>query len=148
MREALAAVAADLRSPVLPFLPSISGARTLPLFRLQFLLRTPSGCGVTVTKHVVGEPAVRVLVTTPAEGQSPRPAVLWIHGGGYIAGSPQFEAFGTGRLARDLGVVTASPVYRLAPEHPFPAALDDCMRPCDGCVPMPMISALIPTASP
>ena len=127
MRDALAAVAPDLRSPILPFLPSITGARTLPLFRLQFRLRTPSGSGVAVSRHRVGNTAVPVLVTTPDVGGSPRPAVLWIHGGGFIAGSPQLEAFGTGRLARELGVVAVSPDYRLAPEHPFPAALDDCM---------------------
>jgi acetyl esterase/lipase len=68
-----------------------------------------------------------VLITTPAQGQPPRPGALWIDGGGYIVGSPQMEAVGTGRLARDLGVITVSPDYRLAPEHPFPAALDDCM---------------------
>jgi acetyl esterase/lipase len=44
-----------------------------------------------------------------------------------IVGSPQFEAGGAGRLARELGAVVVSPDYRLAPEHPFPAALDDCM---------------------
>jgi acetyl esterase/lipase len=53
--------------------------------------------------------------------------VLSIHGGGMIVGSPEFEAGGTGRLARGLGAVVVSPDYRLAPEHPFPAALDDCM---------------------
>jgi acetyl esterase/lipase len=80
-----------------------------------------------VTKRHVGDHAIRVLVTTPNDGQRQRPGVLWIHGGGYILGSPQMEAFWTGRLVRDLGVVTVSPDYRLAPEHPFPAALDDCM---------------------
>jgi acetyl esterase/lipase len=44
-----------------------------------------------------------------------------------VTGSPQFEARGSGRLARELGAVVVSPDYRLAPEHPFPAALDDCM---------------------
>ena len=97
------------------------------MWRLLFLVPTRPGRGVTVAKHFVGDPAFRVLVTTPTEGQSPRPAVLWIHGGGYIAGSPQLEALGAGRLARDLGVVAVSPDYRLAPEHPFPAAIDDCM---------------------
>jgi hypothetical protein len=61
MRDALAAVAADLRSPVMPFLPSVSSSRTLPLWRLQFLVHTPSGRGVTVAKHQVGDPAVRVF---------------------------------------------------------------------------------------
>jgi acetyl esterase/lipase len=97
------------------------------LVRLQSRVRTPSGRGVTVSTRYVGDNAIRALVTTPIEGQGPRPGVLWIHGGGYILGSPQMEAFGTGRLVRDLGVVAVSPDYRLAPEYPFPAALDDCM---------------------
>jgi acetyl esterase/lipase len=128
MRDAMVAVPADIRSPVLPFVSGTISRRMLPLHRLQSRVRTPSGRGVTVTKRHVGDSVIPVLVTTPIEGQRPRPAVLWIHGGGYIVGSPQMEAFGTGRLARDLGVVTVSPDYRLAPEHPFPAALDDSME--------------------
>jgi acetyl esterase/lipase len=127
MRDALAAVPADLRSPVLPFVSWTISRRMLPLYRLQFRVRTPSGRGVTVTKRHIGDSAIPVLVTTPIEGRRPRPAVLWMHGGGYILGSPEVEAMGSSRLARDLGVVVVSPDYRLAPEHPFPAALDDCM---------------------
>jgi acetyl esterase/lipase len=127
MRDAMAAVPADMRKPVLPFVSGTINRRNLRFARLRTQVRTPSGRGVTVTKLHVGGGAIRVLVTTPIEGRRPRPGVLWIHGGGYILGSPQMEAFGTGRLARDLGVVTVSPDYRLAPEHPFPAALDDCM---------------------
>jgi acetyl esterase/lipase len=128
MRDAMSAVPPDLRSPLLPFLTGPVTTRKLRFTRLQSRVRTPSGRGVTVTNRFVGDPAVRVLITTPSDGHSPRPGVLWIHGGGYIVGSPQMEAFGTGRLARHLGVVAVSPDYRLAPEHPFPAALDDCME--------------------
>lgn len=127
MRDALAAVPADLRSPVLPFVSWTISRRMLPLYRMQFRVRTPSGRGVTATKRHVGDSAIPVLVTTPIEGRRQRPAVLWMHGGGYILGSPEVEAMGSSRLARDLGVVVVSPDYRLAPEHPFPAALDDCM---------------------
>src|SRR4029453_18117248 len=72
-------------------------------------------------------PTVRVLVTTPSGAGDRTPAVLHLHGGGMGVGSPQFEAFESGRLARELDAVVVSPNYRLAPEHPFPAALDDCM---------------------
>jgi len=44
-------------------------------------------------------------------------------------GSPQVELPIIGRLARELGAVVVSPDYRLAPEHPFPAALDDRCEP-------------------
>jgi acetyl esterase/lipase len=126
-RDAMAEVAPQLRSPLLPFVPETQRSWLFPLFRLGSRIRTPSGHGVTVTQRRISEPTVRVMITAPTESQPRRPGVLWIHGGGYVLGSPQMEASGIGRLARDLGVVAVSPYYRLAPEHPFPAALDDCM---------------------
>ena len=123
----MADVAPDLRSPLLPFVPATKRSWLFPLFRISSRIRTPSGRDVTVTQRRVGEPAVRVMITTPTESQPRRPGVLWIHGGGYVLGSPQLEASGIGQLARDLDVIVVSPDYRLAPEHPFPAALDDCM---------------------
>jgi acetyl esterase/lipase len=128
MRDAMAAVAPELRSPVLPLLPDSYRRLTFPLVRRGFRLSTKPGSGVTVTeRYVDSDPAVRVLVTTPSAVGVRRPAVLMIHGGGMVVGSPQFEAFGAGRLARELDAVVVSPDYRLAPEHLFPAALDDCM---------------------
>lgn len=127
MRDAMAAVPADMRSPLLPFTALTFNDRTLPLIRLLFKIPTRSGHGVTVTERYVGEPPVRVRVTTPVERATPAPGVLWIHGGGMIVGTPQFEAVGSGRLARELGAVVVAPDYRLAPENPFPAGLDDCM---------------------
>jgi acetyl esterase/lipase len=57
---------------------------------------------------------------------SPVPAILHLHGGGFIMGSADTEAAGMSILAGDLGVVVVSVDYRLAPEHPFPAGLHDC----------------------
>lgn len=86
---------------------------------------------MTVSKRMIpGDPAVHVLIFSPADSDPPRlgrPAVLYLHGGGMVTGSPQIEATGSGRLAHELGAVVLSPDYRLAPENPFPAALDDCM---------------------
>jgi acetyl esterase/lipase len=126
-RSALANVAVELRNPVLPFLSFSFNARTLPLLRAVMGRSTKPGRGVTLTERTIGEPPVRVLVVAPSDHDGRRPAVLWVHGGGMIVGSPQFEAGGAGRLARELGAVVVSPDYRLAPEHPFPAAVDDCM---------------------
>lgn len=130
-RPALAALPREFRHPLLPFLTAAVGPRTLPLMRLCMRLPTRPGPGVTAGRQTIpGEPAVRVLILSPTGSESPplgRPAVLHLHGGGMVTGSPQFEALGGGRLARALGAVVVSPDYRLAPEHPFPAALDDCM---------------------
>ncbi len=124
----MAAVAPELRNPILPLLPDSYTPLTFSLTRLGMRLSTKPGTGVTVTeRYVDSEPAVRVLVTTPSAAGEPRPAVLLMHGGGMVVGSPQFEAFEAGHLARELDAVVVSPDYRLAPEHPFPAALDDCM---------------------
>jgi acetyl esterase/lipase len=127
IRTAMAAVPAELRSPLM-LLTFPSTARALRLVRPAFRLSLPSGPGVKVTtRQADGVQAVSVRVTTPAGGGMNRPAVLWIHGGGMVVGSPQFESQITGHLARELDAVVVSPDYRLAPEHPFPAPLDDCM---------------------
>ena len=66
------------------------------------------------------------LVVAPHKGQDV--TVLFLHGGGYVMGS----AFGyrhlAGALAIAAGATALVPEYRLAPEHPFPAALEDTLR--------------------
>lgn len=67
---------------------------------------------------------VPCLEAGPAPGASGRaPAVVYAHGGGYVLGSAAVAAPITARLARHGRVVSVD--YRLAPEHPFPAGLDD-----------------------
>ena len=128
MHGVIAAVPAELRSPMLTFTARSLSARSLPLARLVMRVATRPGHGVELEeRYVDSEPAVRVLVTTPTADGKPRAAVLHLHGGAMVVGSPQFEAFECGRLARELDAVVISPDYRLAPEYPFPAALDDCM---------------------
>ena len=127
MHTAIAAVPAELRSPLMA-LSFPSTARTLPLVRQPFRLTLPSATGVTATACRVDDTlGVRARVTRPTVSGTHRPAVLWVHGGGMVLGSPQFESLTTGHLARELDAVVVSPDYRLAPEHPFPAPLDDCM---------------------
>jgi acetyl esterase/lipase len=125
--DALSAVAPELRSPLLPLTATAFTRGKLPIVRLLFSIPTKPGHGVMVVERHVDERPVRVSMTMPDVRLTPSPAVLWLHGGGYVVGSPRFEATGAGQLARDLGAVVVAPAYRLAPEHPFPAGLDDCM---------------------
>lgn len=70
-----------------------------------------------------GRPCERITV-----GASVRPrAVLYLHGGGYTLGSPRTHRSLAAFLARSAGAVVYSLDYRLAPEHPYPAALDDAV---------------------
>jgi monoterpene epsilon-lactone hydrolase len=64
-------------------------------------------------------------ISTPAS--QPGRHVLFLHGGGYIAGSPSLYRNLTWRIASSARACVLSVDYRLAPEHPFPAALDDAV---------------------
>ena len=66
-----------------------------------------------------------IPVTRTGFGNTPHGAVLYLHGGGYIIGSSNTHRGITGHLAKTSGCSVITPDYRLAPEFPFPSALDD-----------------------
>ncbi len=71
-------------------------------------------------------PDVLVRIYVP-EGRSDRlPAMLWIHGGGYIMGSVNFDDNQMKQVVNTIGCMVVSVDYRLAPENPFPAPVEDC----------------------
>jgi acetyl esterase/lipase len=87
--------------------------------------------GVTITMHPLPGPTARVRVMRPAAASGVQPVLLWVHGGGYVLGTAaQDDAF-CARLMAATGVSVVSVDYRLAPEHPWPAALDDCTAALD-----------------
>ncbi|MCM3677098.1 alpha/beta hydrolase [Peribacillus simplex] len=74
---------------------------------------------------VVGEMLVKIY--EPAERNRDKlPAMLWIHGGGYVMGHPDMDDVLCERFVQTAGCVVVSVDYRLAPEHPYPAAIEDC----------------------
>jgi len=73
-----------------------------------------------------GAPDVRVLIYRPDHPDERRPAVLFLHGGGFIAGAPDMMDAPRFKLAQDHGAVVIAPSYRLAPETPFPGPVEDC----------------------
>jgi acetyl esterase len=68
--------------------------------------------------------AVRVYRPSGATGRCP--GLLYLHGGGFCLGSVELEHGGAVQLAYALQAVVVSVDYRLAPEHPYPAGLEDC----------------------
>jgi monoterpene epsilon-lactone hydrolase len=66
-------------------------------------------------------------VTSKAGSGKPRHAILYLHGGAFVAGSPRTHRSITRRLAAETGALVLVPHYRLAPEAVFPAQLDDCV---------------------
>jgi acetyl esterase len=65
-----------------------------------------------------------IRIYTP-EGSGPRPILLFFHGGGFVEGSIETHESICRHLARASGRVVVSTDYRLAPEHPFPTAIED-----------------------
>lgn len=87
----------------------------------RYYLARPRGVAIERRKADGTVPS-RLHVTAPGVG---RKVLLYFHGGGYVAGSPDTHLGLLAALARATGMVVIAPRYRLAPEHPFPAAQDD-----------------------
>jgi salicylate hydroxylase len=91
----------------------------------RFLLASlPADPDATIAESEVD--GLAVLRATTRDGEE-GPVVLHLHGGGYVVGSPRSSAGLASRLALAVGGTCVVPGYRRAPEHPFPAAIEDAV---------------------
>ncbi|CAO4182331.1 alpha/beta hydrolase [Methylorubrum aminovorans] len=100
--------------------------RTLDVYAIRRAFegaRFPAPAGVAFTPGTVGGVPGEWAQVEGTSGE--RPTLLYLHGGGFIACSAQVYRPVTGHFAR-AGFRVFTPDYRLAPEHPFPAAVEDC----------------------
>lgn len=72
-----------------------------------------------------GSPDVRIYIVNANPSTAPRPAILHMHGGGFVMRDAKSALHQVQQLAADLDCVVIAVDYRLAPETPFPGALDD-----------------------
>lgn len=128
--------------PVLPLdMESLDARRAARAELMAVLLpKLPGIPRVTVSERLVPgperAPAVRLLVHSSDQHASdqhgsdeagrPVPALLWIHGGGYVDGRADWDSHLAKVLVRETGCCVICVDYRLAPESPFPAAVEDC----------------------
>ena len=96
---------------------------SLPLLKRMPSIGRARGDGVDVVTLPSGAGA---RLYRPADSGGPAPALLWIHGGGYVIGSPEQDDALCRRYVDRLGITVAAVRYRLAPQHPYPAAVEDC----------------------
>ena len=89
-----------------------AGSRLMPTTRVD---------GVELTREHAQRVGLRVYRPQNADGS----ALLWIHGGGLVLGSPAMDDATCAASALATGATIVSVDYRLAPRHPFPAAIDD-----------------------
>lgn len=86
----------------------------------------PADVGVTPHETHFGGQAVNVRIYKPQKAAGPLPVALYFHGGGYVLGDLDAYDAVCRQLCADSGVMVVSAAYRLAPEHPYPAAIEDC----------------------
>ncbi|RAV17180.1 alpha/beta hydrolase [Mycolicibacterium sp. GF69] len=90
---------------------------------LAAAIPVPEVAGLRVENRTVpATPDVPIRIYRP---QGARAAIVWLHGGGFVMGDLDTEHPWATRIADGAGVTVVSVGYRLAPENPFPAAVDD-----------------------
>jgi acetyl esterase/lipase len=93
-------------------------------------MQWPALPGVVIEDRTVpgphGSPDVTVRIYRPEKQSGLLPSLLWIHGGGYMLGEIDQEDLTAKQFTLAADCVVVSVGYRLAPEHPYPAPLDDC----------------------
>ena len=117
------------RSPITPwnlrFIRKVSGLLERRVPECTEVLTLSSGVGIRLHR--------------PTTGADRGGALLWIHGGGYLIGSPAQDDVLCRRFADELGITVAAVKYRLAPDNPYPAGLEDCYTALRWLVDLPAV---------
>jgi acetyl esterase len=126
-RAVLDMVAASGRPPL--HLLSVDAARAAVRSSQQILGKTPPPARI----REIGIPgaggtiALRIYRPSMVAEDAVLPVLLFLHGGGWMLGDLEYGAWFCASLAEGLRIAVVAVDYRLAPEHPFPAGLDDCL---------------------
>jgi acetyl esterase/lipase len=109
---------------------NLNKSRVALINKVLPLIIKPQKCHDLIIENVLinlpdGEHNIRLRLYRPFNSGTPRPALLWFHGGGYVIGTPEIDDKKCIEFSRRLDMVVISVDYRLSPRHPFPAALED-----------------------
>jgi|HubBroStandDraft_1064217.scaffolds.fasta_scaffold17176_4 acetyl esterase len=107
-----------------PMPKDIPGLRAMIDTAFEMMNANPPEIGA-LHENVELRPGLHADVAVP-KGAGPHPVVVYLHGGGWVAGSPKSHRK-LGMQFAEQGYLTINVDYRLAPEHRFPAGLDDCV---------------------
>ena len=113
LRPSMPKIRMPMESPFLRFVGNV-------VFRLVPSRSVP---GVRFERRDDAAQGLRLFVPETRRSDG---ALLWIHGGGMVLGHPAMDDQFCAETAGELGIVVVSARYRLAPRHPYPAAIDDC----------------------
>lgn len=84
---------------------------------------------LSITEEIIEGPdanPLRLKIYRPKSNEQSLPALLWIHGGGYILGSADENDVLCVKFAKEANCTVVNVDYRLAPEYPYPAPIEDC----------------------
>ena len=109
-----------------PSITQMSPADARQVMRTLALADGAAEAVTSVADDTIAGVPVRVYRPEGAPA-SAAPCLVWIHGGGFVIGDVETADTTSRKLANRTGAVVVSVDYRLAPEHPFPAAPDDCL---------------------
>ncbi|MEU8123028.1 alpha/beta hydrolase [Spirillospora sp. NPDC049024] len=102
------------------------GARAAYAARIRDLFGEPDPAAPGLDREDTVLDGVPVRVYRPSASTGPAPGIVFFHGGGWVIGDLDTHDAHARAIAAGLGAVVVSADYRLAPEHPYPAALEDC----------------------
>lgn len=112
--------------PVLGEIPAETGRQMFEMM-VQMLERPPEDMAFHDTRFAGPGGDVPVRIYTPHTRPEASPVLIYYHGGGWVIGNIKTHHPQVSTMAKALGCTIVFPDYRLAPEHPFPAPLDDAL---------------------